>query len=118
MPRATRPQRARSQRISRRFRIIAALDARSPHRSQQDRQQLHTRHSFVRLFKMRAACLYARQEIAEAPYVDGRGSPSGDVMFWLFSFRSRNPQAEYSWRPSLRAPNGRAIAALMTFSGN
>ncbi|GLK56708.1 hypothetical protein JOD31_002741 [Methylopila capsulata] len=41
-------------------------------------------------------------------------------MFWLFSFRrgAEKRTAEFVWRPSLSAPNGRAIAALMTFSGN
>lgn len=40
-------------------------------------------------------------------------------MFWLFSFHRRETaDAAYSWRPALGAPNGRAIAALMTFSGN
>ena len=41
-------------------------------------------------------------------------------MFWLFSFRRRETArlAGYSWRPALGAPNGRAIATLMTFSGN
>ncbi|GLK76857.1 hypothetical protein GCM10008171_21110 [Methylopila jiangsuensis] len=47
----------------------------------------------------------------------GRGSPSGDLMFWLFSFRSREASpAESSWRKAFRAPHGGALAALMTFS--
>jgi hypothetical protein len=41
-------------------------------------------------------------------------------MFWLFSFRRRASaeSGSFNWRPALRTPDGRAIAALMTFSSN
>lgn len=75
-------------------------------------------HPPPRVVKMEAECLYLTQEMTEAA-AKVVALRLVTMMFWLFSFRNRAAShAGYSWRPALGAPNGRAIAALMTFSGN